>query len=294
MLKAMNVVTRREAAGEALAGRAPSGRHLFLVPWHGRALFGTWQSARTCAPDDTEVVEQEVAAFLADLNHAFPSLDLTLADVTLVHRGVVPAVATGSDLSLEGRDRIFDHRSSEVEGLLTVIGSKYTTARAVAERVTDHVLTALRRPPVACRTAEIPLPGGDLLDPADTVAEARQTYDTDLPADTIPHLVAAYGTRYRRVLESCRGRPDWRTRVANDSPVIGAELAWAAREEMTVTLCDAVIRRTPLGVLGYPGDAAVLRAASLVGTELGWSSARQHEEMTTLRQFYGSLNASNT
>src|SRR5205807_1002723 len=33
MLKAMNLVTRRDAGEEALGGRTASGRTLFLVPW---------------------------------------------------------------------------------------------------------------------------------------------------------------------------------------------------------------------------------------------------------------------
>jgi glycerol-3-phosphate dehydrogenase len=95
MLKAMNLVTRRDAGDEALGGRGLSGRNLFLVPWRDRAIFGTWESERACDPDDTGVDERDVASFMAELNQAFPALDLTFADITLVHHGVVPAVAHG-------------------------------------------------------------------------------------------------------------------------------------------------------------------------------------------------------
>ena len=44
---------------------------------------------------------------------------------------------------------------------------------------------------------------------------------------------------------------------------------------MALTLADAVIRRTPLGALGYPGDDALERAAAIVGAELGWSEERR-------------------
>src|SRR5262249_38245149 len=53
MLKAMNLVTRRDAGDEALGGRAPSGRNLFMVPWRDRAIFGTWESDRPCDPGET-------------------------------------------------------------------------------------------------------------------------------------------------------------------------------------------------------------------------------------------------
>src|SRR3982751_2273251 len=100
MLKAMNLVTRRDAGEEALGGRVAAGRYLFLVPWRERALFGTWESDLPCDPDDTSVAERDVASFIAELNQAFPALDLTLADVTLVHRGVVPARMTGGRVAL--------------------------------------------------------------------------------------------------------------------------------------------------------------------------------------------------
>src|SRR5262245_38926595 len=153
MLKAMNLVTRRDAGDEALAGRSSTGRYLFLVPWRERALFGTWESHTPCDPDDTSVAERDVAAFIAELNQAFPALDLTLDDVTLVHRGVVPARMKSGRAVLEGHDQVRDHSSQGVEGIVTVAGAKFTTARGVAERVTDLLVSKLERPAVACRTA---------------------------------------------------------------------------------------------------------------------------------------------
>jgi glycerol-3-phosphate dehydrogenase len=284
MLKAMNLITSRDAGDVALGGRSSNGRFLFLVPWRERAVFGTWESGQPCAPDDRGVNEAEVAAFIVELNQAFPSLDLKMADVTHVHRGVVPAIAHAHGrLTLQGREQI----STDRPGLVSVAGTKYTTARAVAERVTTSLLAALERPPVACRTAVTPLPGGTIRDISLTIADARREHDEGLPTDTIPHLVAAYGSRYRDVLEIAQARPEWRTRLASQSPVIGAELIWAVRHEMALTLADAMIRRTPLGALGYPGDAAVELAAALVSQELGWTAERTAQEIASVRRFYG-------
>jgi glycerol-3-phosphate dehydrogenase len=294
MLKAMNLVTRRDAGDEALGGRATSGRNLFLVPWRDRALFGTWESDRPCDPNDTGVNEGEVASFIAELNQAFPALDLTLADVTLVHRGVVPAIAHGDRVSLQGHDQIRDHASEGVEGVVTVAGAKYTTARAVAERVTTRLMSKLERKAVPSRTASAPLPGGSIRDVGLAIADARREHDEGLPTDTIPHLIAAYGSRFRDVLDLAHNRPDWRTRLAKDSPVIGAELVHAARKEMALTLADAVLRRTPLGALGYPGDETVERAAAIVGAELRWPDEKRRDEIAAVRRFYGSLNALKT
>lgn len=239
MLKAMNLVTSRPAADVAVGGRGPSGRTLFMVPWKGRALFGTWESSEPCAPDDTSIGRDEVHAFLAEINHAFPALSLGPADVTLVHRGVVPAIVRANGrASLEGHEQICDHADRGVEGLITVAGTKYTTARAVAERVTNRILNKLGRPPLPCRTAETPLP---------------------------------FSTGATDVL-----------------------LEQAAREEMVMTLEDAVVRRTPLGALGRPATAVLDHAATIVGDALGWDQTRRVAEIQALDRFYGTSNAWNT
>src|SRR4029453_366595 len=160
MLKAMNLVTRRDAGEEALGGRSSVGKNLFLVPWRERAVFGTWESDKPWDPADGAIGEQEVQAFIAELNHAFPALDLTRSDVTLVHRGLLPAVVRGNRGALQGREQVRDHASEGFDGLLTVTGPKYTTARAVAERFTDRLLSKLQRAALPPHTATTPPPGG--------------------------------------------------------------------------------------------------------------------------------------
>jgi glycerol-3-phosphate dehydrogenase len=238
MLKAMNLVTRREAGDEAVGSRSHSGRYLFLVPWRGRALFGTWESAGPCETDDASVTEVEVAAFMSEINQAFPSLRLTMADVALVHRGIVPAVVRGNGtVTLEKKERIHDHAFDGTEGIISVSGTKYTTARACAERATDLVLKRLRMSPVACRTATTPL-----------------IERGSLQALSHSHL----DDRLRR----------------------------AVREEMALTLCDAMLRRTPAGAVGFPGESVASHAADVVGRELEWSEDRRRDEVDRLRAFY--------
>jgi glycerol-3-phosphate dehydrogenase len=236
MLKAMNLVTTRKAPDLAVGGRGPSGRTLFMVPWKERALFGTWESPRPCAPDDTSINGHEVQSFIDEISYAFPSVSLTAQDVTLVHRGVVPAVLRADGRAvLEGHEQVRDHADRGVEGLITVAGTKYTTARAVAERVTNRILSKLGQAPVPCRTAETSLP--------------FSYGDTD------------------------------------------ALLAHAARDEMVMTLEDAVVRRTPLGALGHPGQDVLQHAAAVVGDTLGWDAPRRRAEVDALERFYGTSNA---
>ena len=106
------------------------------------------------------------------MNETFPALGLKADEVTLVHRGVVPAEIKNGRLSLLGHSRIIDHADAGSPELVSVVGVKYTTARAVAERVVDLILKKLGRAPVPCRTAEATLPDASLddRDPPDPVS----------------------------------------------------------------------------------------------------------------------------
>jgi len=283
LLKAMNLVTRLEPPPYALGGRARSGRNLFLVPWKNRSVIGTWESATTCDADAADASRQDVGDFLREINSAFPQLGLTFDDVVLVHRGAVPAVMRPDGrVALEGHERVHDHAADGVDGLISVAGTKYTTARAVAERVVSLVFDKLGRPAVPCQTAARPL----VPHVVDGSATTVPTPSGKLPPDVAAHLVAAYGPRWGDVAKLLTTGVRLGERISDASPVLCAELVWAVREEMAVTLTDAVVRRTPLGAVGDPGPDALDRAGAIVGDELGWSSDQRRVEIDAVRRLY--------
>ncbi len=174
LLKAMNLVTSRAAGSRAVVAPSRAGRALVLLPWRERYVVGTSESGTACLPDDQDATRDEVASFLADVNETFPGLKLQFSEVTLVHRGVVPAVDNQGQLTLAPHSRIIDHASRGLFGLVSVIGAKYTTARAVAERTVDLVMQRLGKPFAASQTASkvLPTAGVDDRNPADPVATA--------------------------------------------------------------------------------------------------------------------------
>ncbi len=175
LLKAMNLVTSRPARKAALVARMRGGRSLVMLPWQGRTLIGTSESADERQADDQDAKRTEVDGFVRDINETFPALGLKASEITLVHRGIVPAVASAGRLTPLSHSRIVDHGvNGGRHGLITIIGVKYTTARSVAERAVDQVFRNLGRAPVQCRTAETLLPGAGLddRDAADPVLHA--------------------------------------------------------------------------------------------------------------------------
>ena len=120
---------------------------------------------RRAAAGRSDRSREEVNAFLADINETFPALGLRPDEVTLVHRGIVPAAAANGRMSLLAQSRIIDHGDAGgTRELISIVGVKYTTARVVAERAVDLVLRKLERKPVECRTAETVLPGAGMND----------------------------------------------------------------------------------------------------------------------------------
>jgi len=158
LMKAMNVVTTRAARNAALVLQTKSGRALVMLPWQGRMLFGTSESRHEHKSDDQQAGAAELSRFLADINSTFAGIGLEPREVSLVHRGIVPARKTERGLTLLGHSMVLDHIGDGIGNLVSIVGVKYTTARAVADQVVDLVLRKLGRAHVGCRTAEALLP----------------------------------------------------------------------------------------------------------------------------------------
>jgi glycerol-3-phosphate dehydrogenase len=188
LLKAMNLVTSRPARQAALVGATRAGRALVLLPWKGRTLVGTSESSDLRQPDDQGARHDEVETFLAEINETFPGLQLKQDEVTLVHRGIVPAAVVNGRIGLLGQSRIIDHAAQgHTENLISIVGVKYTTARVVAERTIDLVLRKLSRPAPPCRTADTLLPEAGLHD-ADLPDPIGHAIDTEM-AQTLSDVV---------------------------------------------------------------------------------------------------------
>lgn len=287
LLRAMNLVTSRAASDMALGAPAADGRMLTLVPWRGRAIIGTSQSSSLVGPGDTQPTAAEIDAFVADANHAFPALKLSRGDVTLVHRGVVPAsVRAGRAPELKAAPEILDHTSDGVEGAVTVVGVKYTAARGLAERATAVVAKRLGQRVRPSRTAIAMLPGAGIADhEALAIETARDLrFDVDLP--TIRHLIRLYAEAAADIIRLMHERPDLCEPVGAGVPTVAAEVVHVIRHEMAIRLPDIVVRRTGLGSAAPPPRDAVEACARLAAAELGWDQARIDEEIAAVDRVY--------
>jgi glycerol-3-phosphate dehydrogenase len=197
----------------------------------------------------------------------------------------VPAVQRNGRLTLQGDAQVLDHDRDGLQGLVTMVSVKYTTARLLAERAVDVVFGRLARPTVACRTSSVLLPGVPE-EGANLVADLLRDHGSWLESSVAQHLVAAYGTGSRVIVQLAARDPTLRSSVAAAVPVLHAEIVHAARHEMARTLVDVLARRTILGTAGHPGRAIAKTCVEILARECRWNAARMSAEIDALRAFY--------
>jgi glycerol-3-phosphate dehydrogenase len=150
LLRSVNVVVRRPLLASHAFGARCDDRFVFMIPWRERTLVGT-----AYQPEGEGSIAESVDALLRDAGRAFPWAGLSAADLTLVHCGLVPGERGAS--GLWSRDLVRDHTRDGAPGLISIVGVKYTTARAVAQTAVDLLFRRLERASPPCRTAETPL-----------------------------------------------------------------------------------------------------------------------------------------
>ena len=285
-VKALNLVTAKPASEIALAAPGRDGRMLTLVPWRGRAIVGT--SVGSAAESQSPGVSAaEVERFLDHANFAFPSLEAAPDDITLVHRGLVPAArASDGTLRFLSAPTLIDHGREGVPNMVTLVGTKYTTARALAERATDVVIRKLGKAARRGTTSTRTLPGAGMADHEAAAILAARGAGVSLSPAVIRDLVARYAEAALPIIALCGGDAALTEPLGPETAAIGAEVIHAIRNESAARLTDVLLRRTTIGAAGHPGPLAVQRAAALAARELGWSPATTAREVESVDAVY--------
>jgi glycerol-3-phosphate dehydrogenase len=275
---AVGVSSRRRA--DALVPRG--GRMYFITPWQGRAVIGTSHLPFDGDPDAYGFSENDIETFLEEINAAYPPAGLGRDDVLYCYAGLTPAAAEarGSEVRRSRRGQLVDHAAQGgPQGLVSLQGVKYTTARLVAEAAVDLACGKLARKAPPCRSATTPLPDGrDFVSLA--ALEREVAIATDDPAE-LRRLLQAYGAGYRRVLEAAAA--DRRARLWSGDDLFQCRVRHALRHEMALRLEDLVLRRLEHVALGQLSEARLGWAAAAMAAARGWNEARRASELTAVR-----------
>jgi glycerol-3-phosphate dehydrogenase len=242
------------------------GRLLFLVPWGSRVAIGTTDTAGGDI-DNPLADDNDIDYILRHVNR-YMNCRLERGDVISAWAGYRPLVRPHRG----NRESARLSRSHVVldgpGGMVTIVGGKLTTYRRMAQDALNHIARLHDAKP-SNPTEHLPLDG------TEGWGEARKTLWLEgsslrLSKDVLRHL-ATYGTNSRAILDLVRKNPRLGTRVVADLPYIMAEVVYACRHEMAVTLADVLERRTRISLEDRQAGAGAAEAvARCMAAELGW------------------------
>ena len=238
LIKGSHIVVPRLADGQhGYILQQPDGRVVFALPYGAFTLIGT-TDVPVGAPEDAVIDAGEIAYLCAASNRYFER-QTTPADIVWAYSGVRSLYDDGAAAAQAvTRDYRLELDDDPGARLLSVFGGKITTARALAEEALDRLGMG-----GSCRTAEEPLPGGDI-DDFEAFLDALPGW---LPRPMAERMAGAYGTRLPILLADAAGLAD----LGRDfgSGLTEAELRYLIRHEFARTGEDILWRRTRLGLM---------------------------------------------
>ena len=250
-----------------LIPKTEDGRVLFAVPWAGRLLVGTTDE-EISAEAPLVVTKEDVDYLLRQLNQ-YLSRPVTPNEVVSGFAGARPLVGSqdGRDTKQLARDDVIEVDSAS--GLISIMGGKWTTHRAMAEDTIDRVQQALGVPRTDSKTRKHVLYGGESF--TDDYWE-RLSQKHGFSEATARHLSSKFGTAAEDVLLMTSENADLMQPILAGYPSIQAEVVYSVRYEMAVTIDDVLARRIGLQLFSWRN---AIQAAPTVGLllakEIGWS-----------------------
>jgi glycerol-3-phosphate dehydrogenase len=142
--------------------KTTDGRVLFIVPWLGHLILGTTDTPVKTAEREPHADKADVDFILGEAAHYLKRAP-TRADVLSIWSGLRPLV---QNTSADSTKSISREHTIEIaaNGLLTIVGGKWTTYRAMSEDVLLHAIEAKRLSAATTTvsvTANLPILGAD-------------------------------------------------------------------------------------------------------------------------------------
>ena len=250
-----------------LIPKTDDGRVLFALPWRGRLLVGTTET-EVQPGDELYVTKEDVEFILGELNK-YLAKSVTADQIVAGFAGARPLVSRNSFESTKkiARDEVIEIEPTS--GLISIMGGKWTTHRAMAEDTIHVVEKSLGRVSGVCPTRHHVLYGSEGWS-VDYWQELVNTYK--VTPDVAHRLSVTFGTAAKNILDLVKEDKSLGQHIIPEHPMIRAEVVYAVREELAVTIEDVLARR--LGVQFYTWRGARDAAATvgaILGAELGWT-----------------------
>ncbi|MCU0377777.1 MAG: glycerol-3-phosphate dehydrogenase/oxidase [Bacteroidales bacterium] len=232
--------------------KTSDGRVMFGVPWHGRVILGTTDVPVKDFVLEPEALEEEVN-FILETAGRYLTRRPGRKDVLCVFAGLRPLAAPVKNADETKTKEISRSHKLMVSssGLVTITGGKWTTYRLMAEETVNLAAKTGKLPSRPCKTKYLKIHG--YMENPDRIRWLH-IYGSDM--DEITELrdkVAGYEQKLH---------PEFDFTIA--------EVVWAVRREMAMTVDDVLARR--IRALYLDARASVVmapRVAAIMADELG-------------------------
>ncbi len=239
--------------------RTSDGRVMFAIPWHGHTLVGTTDTPLDDVALEPAPQEREID-FLIQTAAKYFAKAPTRSDVLAVFVGIRPLVRHGNAKNTAALSR--DHTiHRDPNGLLTITGGKWTTYRNMAEDCVNQAIKLARMPWRPCVTHNLKIHGC-----------SQDVHEHD--------SLGIYGSDAPSIRAIVKEKPSLGEALHPSLPYCGAEVIWAARQEMARTVEDVLARRTrALFLNAHAAKAMAPAVAALMARELGRDDAWQADQV---------------
>lgn len=295
--KGIHVITRKIARDKALALTLTGKRkqHFFVLPWRNKSIIGTTDTAFHAHPDELQVTPEEIDGLIDNVNQVTRA-NLSRVDVEYYYAGLRPLVDEDGDKHADEagdgsgtyeasrRTEIVHHADTGLPGFFTALGGKYTTSRALAEKIVNQLAEYLPGSFAPCATARTAL-GGEYAS-LNAVENALMQEFPDTPFPMIQTLAGRYGEQARDILARgpVGGGERWRMHTGED--FYAEEIDFLVQNDEIQHLSDLYLRRAGLGTTGLPPETVNRQIAERLGKHLGWNRSDLTREIKTLEERY--------
>ena len=282
--KGSHIVLDHPGLLEACSGREiffehTDGRIVLIYPMGDRVLVGTTDVDADMG-QDAVCTDDEIDYFLDLIGHVFPDIHVGREQIVYTFSGVRPLPRhDATQPGFVSRDyRIERHEGAGGAVVLSLVGGKWTTFRALAEHLTNDVLAELGMERKVS-TAKLAIGGGagfpDDEEGVQKWIKAHMSAGRD--ARRTAALLTRYGTRAEDVMRYLDAGPDRLLHSTHELSV--RELEFMAGNEQVGHLADVLIRRTSLAFRGLVTGELLIEAADVLAGPLGWDGPARAAEV---------------
>ena len=274
-----------------LIPKTSDGRMVFALPFEGNLLLGT-----TDEPyhelEHEPVLKADEIVFLLKTLQPFIAQKINLEQVKAGFGGIRPLlgpsqIPANKIAKKQTKSLLRDHEVEEDpdSGLISLLGGKWTTYRLMAQDAIDF---AIKNTPdfrelatALASTENYGLAGSENYVP-DFWKKIQQTYKLD--EDICQHLASKYGTQAIYPAEIATENPELSERILPDYPFLKAEIVYAVRVEMALSIRDFLARRIRLEIMDWEAaKRATPIVAKWMGIALDWSLTTQEKNQKDYR-----------